>query len=388
MIEYILGAVRTAGVKECVCVLGHGSREVKSLLKGVKTVKQARPLGSGDALASAGKAMKGFNGDILVLCGDSPLIRPETLRLLMNGHKKEKNSCTMLTTEMPDPTGYGRVVRNGAERIVKVVEENEASVFEKAIEEINVGTYCFRTSDIFPLLGTIKNDNKKKEYYLTDIIELMHKKGVKVGSVTTEDSDEALGVNSRSDLAEAGRVLRRRTAEALMSKGVTIVDPATTYINDGVKIESDTVIHPHTVIEKDVAIGAECSIGPFARIRAGCRLDDGVAVGNFVELVRARIGRNTKVKHHTYLGDTIVGRGVNIGAGTITANYDGKGKYVTRIDDGAFIGCGTVLVAPVSVGRNAVTGAGSVVTKNRNVPPNSVVAGVPARRLKKKRGAE
>ncbi len=387
MIRHIVDTVRSSGVKDILCVVGHGAEQVEGNLKDVKTVIQRRPLGSGDALGQAKDTLKNFRGDILVLCGDEPLIRRQTLERLMRSHTNEDNFCTLLTTHMMNPTGYGRILRDDNGEIINIIEETEASIYDKAIEEINVGVYCFKNEGLFSFLKKIRNENKKGEYFLTDIIPLLKKKGLKVGSYKTDDPDEAIGVNSRRDLCMAEKILRRRTAGELMYKGVTITDPETIYISQDARIGEDTTIFPHTIIEGRVKIGKGCRIGPFARIRPGCELKDGVEIGNFVELVRTKVGSKAKIKHHTYLGDAIIGKDVNVGAGTITANYDGEEKCVTRIEDGAFIGSGTILVAPVKVGRNAKTGAGAVITKNRNVPAGSVVVGIPARILKERKGA-
>ncbi|MBL7068895.1 MAG: bifunctional N-acetylglucosamine-1-phosphate uridyltransferase/glucosamine-1-phosphate acetyltransferase [Candidatus Omnitrophica bacterium] len=382
MIDYVLDAANHTGIKDIICVTGHKAGMVKRSLKGIKVVKQKRPLGSADAVKQARKFFKTLSGDLLVLCGDAPLIRPQTIKRLKRVHRKEKNSCTLLSARMADPTGYGRIVRDYENNVAGIVEELETSTSQKSINEINAGVYFFDIKKLFPLLAEIKNDNSKKEYFLTDIISLMHKKRLKVNSVLVDDSDEVFGINTRSDLSTASSILRKRKLKELMDAGVTIVAPESTYIDETVRIERDTIIYPYTVIEGQVRIGRDCRIGPFARIRSGCELKKGVEIGNFVELTRTKIDKDTKIKHHTYLGDAIIGKGVNVGAGTITANYDGKGKYVTKIDDKAFIGSGTILVAPVKVGKNAVTGAGAVVTKKKNVPPNSVVVGIPAKLLK------
>ncbi len=385
MIEYSLDAVRSAGVGDIICVTGYKSKMVEGFLKGAKIVRQKRPLGSGDALNQTKKILKNFKGDILVLYSDDPLIKSQTLRRLINEHKKGENYCTLLSTRIIDPTGYGRIIRDDDDRIMKIVEETEATGFEKKENEVNAGAYCFKElKKLFSILDGVKNKNKKNEYFLTDVVSLMYERDLKVDSVMTEDSSEALGINSRKDLSIAERILKMRISLELMEKGVTIADPDSTYIDADVTIGNDTVIYPHTTIERGVKIGRNCKIGPYARIRPGCDLKENVEVGNFVELVRAKIDRNTKVKHKAYLGDVIIGKDVNIGAGTITANYDGKSKWVTRIEDGAFIGVGTILIAPVKVGRGAVTGAGAVVTKNHNVPPKAVVVGVPARVITKR----
>lgn len=388
MIKYILEAARSAKIKDAVIVTGYKSELLKGALKGLKgtrTIKQKKFLGSADALSQARSFFRNYNGDIMVLYGDGPLIKSETLEKLIETHRSGEASLTLLTAVLSNPTGYGRIVRNDSNEIVKIAEETDSSVFEKAIEEINVGAYCFKAKDLFAFLGQIKNDNEKKEYFLTDIVSLMQRAARRINSITTQDAEEALGVNSRSELARAEKILARRTCYKFMEEGITILDPESTFINGEVKIGKETIIHPHTVIEDDVAIGKNCSIGPFARIRAGSRLGDNVGIGNFVELARAKVARNTKIKHFSYIGDAVIGEGVNIGAGTVTANYDGRKKSVTEIKDGAFIGSGTILVAPVKIGRKAITGAGSVVTKNSDVPPSSVVVGVPAHILKKRK---
>ena len=253
----------------------------------------------------------------------------------------------------------------------------------KDLYEVNVGVYCFRTKVLFKALDKVKPDNKKGEYYLTDTISILADEGLKVGSMPTRDHDEFLGINSRIDMVKAQDIIRFRIMERLMSQGVTIVDPTTTYIENDVKIGPDTIIYPMTVIEHDVTIGKGCEVGPFARIRPGTKLKSNAHIGNFVEVVRSKVGEGSKAKHLTYLGDVTIGRKVNIGAGTIVANYDGKNKNKTQVKDRAFIGSGTILIAPVKIGKDAITGAGAVVTRNRNVPDKTVVVGVPARVLKK-----
>jgi len=282
-----------------------------------------------------------------------------------------------------NPTGYGRIVRAEGGVVVKIVEEQDATVFEKAIEEINVGVYIFKTAELFDAIKKIKPNNRKKEYYLTDVIEVLNKKNLLVNSVVTEDADEILGVNSRESLAKAYEIFRKRVLAKVVAGGVTVLDPLTTFIDENVTIGKDTVIYPCTVIEREVTIGKNCSIGPFCRVRSGSVVGDDVCVGNFVELNRSRVGASSRIKHQSYIGDTRIGEGVNIGAGTIVANYDGKNKNQTVIKDGAFIGSGTIIVAPVKIGKEAITGAGAVVTKNKDVPDKAIVVGVPAKLLKK-----
>lgn len=385
ILQFVLEAAKGAGVEKTVVVVGYKDKEVKKSFKGLDTIAQEKLLGSGDAVKSAQNFFSKFKGDILVLCGDAPLIRKETIKSLIKKHKKEKNACTLLTANADDPSGYGRILRSDTDSIIRIIEDPDASIYEKVINEINVGCYCFDKEDLFTFLEKLKINSKKGEYYLTDIVEMLVKSGKRVSSSLCEDSYEATGINTRVDLAEANNVIRKRVLETLMLGGVTIVDPESTFVDMDAKIDKDTIIHPNTVIEKEVKIGKNCSIGPFARIREKTSVGDNVEIGNFVELVRTKVASGTKIKHLTYLGDADVGRNVNIGAGTITANYDGKKKNKTVIENGAFIGVGSILIAPVKVGSGAVVGAGSVVTKNKNVPANKTVVGVPARILKKEK---
>jgi len=383
---YVLDSVASSGVSDVITVVGHGRQEIEAALdgEGVKVVLQKKLLGSGDAVNSARKAVKKGVTDVLVACGDAPLVRAATFKRLMSKHRESGASATVLTATMKDPASYGRIVRDDG-RITRIVETKDATPREEAIREINVGAYCFRVKDLFSALSEIGPDNAKKEYYLTDVIEILKKRSLMVESVSAEDESEAIGINTPNDLARASGVMKDSVLSGLMSDGVTIQDPATTTIYPGVKIGQDTTIYPNTVIESDIIIGKKCSVGPFARLRPGTRLADGAEVGNFVELVRTTVGENTKVKHHTYLGDAVVGKNVNIGAGTITANFDGRKKNKTVIGNGAFIGVGAILIAPVRIGDKATVGAGCVVPKGRNVPSGETVVGVPARTLSKGR---
>lgn len=384
MIERVLELIKPFSLKPVVVVTGFKGPLVAKFCEGAAmTVTQKNLLGSGDAVMTARAVLSKFRGDIVVLYGDTPLIKQATLDELIKTHKKTNASCTFLTAKMKDPAGYGRVLRDDAGNITRIVEEKEASLYDKVIEEVNAGAYCFKSRHLFSALCKINNDNKKGEYYLTDIISVFRRENLKIASVGAESEEEALGINSKEELAKAEKILRDRALKKFLEDGVTIIDPANTYIDISSRIGGDTVIKPYTIIEKDVVIGSGCVIGPFARLRPGTALSDKVEVGNFVELTRCNVGEGTKIKHHTYIGDAVIGKNVNVGAGTITANYDGKNKNKTIIKDGAFIGSGTVFVAPVTVGRGAITGAGSVLTKNTSVPNKAVVVGVPARPLKK-----
>jgi len=389
MLGHVMENVQAAGIQDIFVITGYKSEMVKSYV-GEKAicVQQKKLLGTADAVWQLRNEalLKAKEARLLVVYGDTPLITTATIQALLSKHFDEQAACTLLTVVTKNPTGYGRIVRAETNAIIQIVEEQDASVFERAIEEINVGIYIFKANELFDAIKKIKPNNSKKEYYLTDVVEVMNKKNLSVNSIQTQDHDEIMGVNSRESLSKAYEIIRARILEQIVAGGVTVLDAKTTYIDEHVTIGKDTVIYPCTVIEKDVVIGENCSIGPFCRIRSGCKIASGVAVGNFVELNRSQVGRASRIKHQSYIGDTIMGEAVNIGAGTIVANYDGKNKNKTAIGKGAFIGTGTILVAPVKVGKQAMTGAGAVVTKNKNVPDKTVVVGVPAKVLKKKRG--
>ncbi|MCM8761197.1 MAG: sugar phosphate nucleotidyltransferase [Candidatus Omnitrophica bacterium] len=388
MISYVLESLRKSGISDIVIVAGYGADLLKECesVKGAEVIVQRKLLGSGDAVATAKNFVEKRSSDILVICGDTPLIKTETIRDLLEKHKDSGSSLTLLTAEVKDPTGYGRIVRDGSGKIIKIVEEEHARLYEEIINEVNVGVYCFKSEDLFESLKKVEPDPIKKEIFLTDTVAILHKAGRLISSLSVKDSSEMIGINSRADLAKAIGILKNRVIEEVMAIGATVEDPATTTIYPGAKIGKDTIIHPNTFIGPDVAIGRCCRIGPFARLTANVSIGDEVIIGNFVELVRPVIDDRTKIKHHTYLGDTTVGKNVNIGAGTITANYDGKNKNKTIIEDDSFIGVGARLVAPVRIGQGAIVGAGCVVLRGRDVPSGSTVVGVPARVLDKKRG--
>jgi bifunctional UDP-N-acetylglucosamine pyrophosphorylase/glucosamine-1-phosphate N-acetyltransferase len=383
MFAYALDLVASAGVKQPVVVLGHGAELVKPQLpKEVKVVIQAKPLGTGDAVLAAKRSLGGLSGDVLILYADTPLLRRTTVQKLVETHFKTGATTTLLTAHLADPSGYGRIVRNETGQIAGIVEEAEANAAQRAIREVNVGPLVCNVQVLFEALATVKPSAAKKELYLTDVIShIGRQEGVKIQATRVEEVSEALGINSRAELARAIGVIRQRIVEMHLHNGVTVEDPHSTFIDQGVSIGADTVIRPYTVIETGVSIGKRCAIGPFARLRSGVSIADGVRVGNFAELVRTRVGPRVRINHVAYLGDALVDEDVNIGAGTITANYDGTDKHQTHIGKGAFIGSDTILIAPVKVGPGAVTGAGSVVTKAHDVPAKAVVVGVPARPL-------
>jgi bifunctional UDP-N-acetylglucosamine pyrophosphorylase/glucosamine-1-phosphate N-acetyltransferase len=384
MLGYVLDLVSELKIKKFTVVLGYGYKEVRKFIKpGTKTVIQKRLLGTADAVKQVLPSLKSFHGTVLVLYGDNPLLKKETIEKLVKQHIENKSAATLLTAKLQKPFGYGRILRDKCSSICGIVEEKDADDFQKAIKEINTGIVCFNKDKLARALKYVKPNNVKKEYYLTDVIGILYKNGDLVDTVEIPDINEALGINSRSELAQANKVMQRRIQELWMEKGVTIVDPDTTFISYGVKIGQDTTIYPFTVIEKDVKIGLRCNIGPFAHLRPATRLDDNVSVGNFIEISRSRLASKTRAKHFGFIGDSKIGSFVNIGAGTVTANYDGKNKNITQIGDRAFIGSDTVLVAPVKIGKGAKTGAGCVVTRGKNVADNAIVVGVPAKPLKK-----
>ncbi|MBI4550149.1 MAG: NTP transferase domain-containing protein [Candidatus Omnitrophica bacterium] len=385
IVSYCVEAARESGVRKVYVVAGSNRAELKKFFGGsVEIVHQAKRLGTGHAVMACEKALRGYDGDLFVLAGDAPLVRGATLAEFRSRFSKDGAAAGILTAELENPRGYGRILRNAAGEVTGIREDLDADECEKDIREVNSSMYCFRAKLLFAALKKVTPDNRKREYYLTDAISILAEQGEAVQGYALAGAAELLGINTRQDLADAAKEIWKRNLEAHMGAGVTVVSPGTTYIEAGVRIGADTVVHPFTHIEKDVAIGKNCSIGPFAKIRAGSRVKDGAAIGSFVEVVRSTVGENTLVKHLAYLGDATVGRGVNVGAGTITANYDGKNKNRTRIGDGAFLGCDTVLIAPVKVGRGARTGAGTVVPRGRNVPAGVTVVGVPAAVLKSK----
>ena len=384
MLEYVLDLVAGLKPEKTVVVLGFKQAEVKKILKpGIKIAVQKKLLGTADAVKAALPRLGNFSGTVLVLYGDNPLLTKESARKLLEHHVKNNLDATLLTAQSDKPEGYGRILRDRYSSICGIVEEKDADDFEKGIKEINTGIICFQAKKLAAALRQVGSRNRKKEFYLTDTIAVIYKNGGLIDNVKIVDINEALGINSRLDLAKADKIMRGRINEKLMREGVSIVDPDTAFISFNAKIGKDSVIYPFTVIESDCIIGKRCLVGPFAHLREDTRLEDDVIVGNFLEISRSRLSKKTWAKHFCYLGDSRIGRSVNIGAGAVTANFDGRHKGVTIIGDKAFIGCDTVLVAPVRIGRGAATGAGAVVVKRSRVADKAVMVGVPAKPLKK-----
>ena len=352
-----------AGVKDIVAVVGYKKEEVMKVLgDNIKYAFQDEMLGTGHAVMQAKEYLKGKKGKVLVLNGDVPLIRPETLNKLIEKSIENKEYATLLTAIYDDPTGYGRIVRDEGGNIEGIVEEKDTTEEQKKITEIDAGIYCFDIEALLEALEKITPNNKQGEYYITDVIQIMNNRGLKTGAVIVEDNTEILGINDRIQLGILTKVLQMRINTELMKHGVTIEDTNTTYIYDDVEIGMDTVIHPNTTIKSGVIIGEDCEIGPNSYIREGCKLANKVKIGSFVEIKKAIIGEGTKVPHLSYMGDCEIGEKCNIGCGTITCNYDGFNKSKTIIGNHSFIGSNTNLVAPVTLGDNTFIAAGSTIT--------------------------
>ena len=402
LIEHVLDILKHAGIKHPLVVVGHGREGIEvSIQQRAEIVVQEEQLGTGHAIMQAIPFLKDAQ-TVLVLSGDQPLLKPETLLALVEMHQAQGASATVLTASMDQPFGYGRIIKDG-ENLVKIIEEKDATSVEREIKEINTGTYCFKASALISALTKITTQNAQGEYYLTEVFEVFSNLKEKMLTYLTSDSHEALGINSRGQLAEAEAILRKNILEHWMAEGVTLIDPTSTFIDAEVeltqdvtilpftrligktRIEEDAVIGPQTSLEncvvgrgaevvytvaKDAVIGERCRIGPYTYLRPGTNLEAEVKIGDFVEIKNSWIGKGAKIPHLSYIGDAQIGKSANIGAGTITCNYDGVNKHTTKIGDYAFIGSNTNLVAPIEVGEHAVTGAGSTITKN--VPAESL----------------
>lgn len=365
LVKRVTDLAKKIGSDEVIAVVGYLREQVKEVLgDSVLYAYQDELLGTGHAVMQAEEYLKGKSGKVLVLNGDVPIIRPETLKNLLEKSIKNKEYATLLTAEYENPTGYGRIIRDEGGSVKEIVEEKDANIFQKEIKEINSGIYCFDIKELLLALKKINKNNAQGEYYLTDVIKIMNEKGLKTGAVTVEDNTEILGVNNRTQLEFLTQVLKERINSEHMANGVTIEDSCSTYIYDNVEIGMDTVIHPNTTICSGVIIGENCEIGPNAYIREGCVIARNVKVGSFVELKKAKIGEGSKVPHLSYIGDCEIGKNTNIGCGTITCNYDGVNKNKTIIGNNAFIGSNVNLVAPVKVGNNTVVAAGSTITND------------------------
>lgn len=384
MISYVVDAARGAGAKTIIVVVGYAADQLYAALDGEPDIRfavQSEQLGTGHAVKVCRPLLEGYEGPIMVLVGDEPLLRPEPLADLFDRQRREGAPCLLGTAEVGDPTGFGRILRDSAGRFLRIVEERDCTPEERAIREVNPSCYVFELPALWDALDQINTSNAQGEYYLTDAPEQLLRNGGKVLALNVLSADDILGVNTRQHLAQAGAIMQARIQDRWMTEGVSIVDPGNTYIDGRATIGRDTVVHPFTVITGDVKIGERCKVGPFAYVRSGTVLADDVEVGAFVDVNRSALDSGTMVRHLAYIGDAKVGRDVNFGCGAITANFDGVRKNPTTIGDGARIGSNAVLVAPVNVGANAIVGAGTVVPKGE-VPPGATVVGVPARPVK------
>lgn len=401
MISYVLKTARKLKPNRLIVVVGRKTEEISSVAGDqVELVVQDKQLGTGHAVQVTYPVLKNFKGKVLVLCGDSIFVTPRTLRKLV---KVDEAAAVVLTARLENPTGYGRIIRQSSRALQAIVQEKDATSRQRQIKEINTGHYCFDTAKLFSALKEVKPDNKQKEFYLTDVVSILVGKGEKVLTQMTPDWTEALGINSRQELAVAEGLMKAKIMDKWMSKGVTFIDPASTFIGPDVVLGQDCIIHPFSFLYGTTSVGKDCVIGPLCQLidakvgqrvviqggvikesvieneailgpycflRPGTRVKRGAKVGAFVEVKKSEIGEKSKVPHLSYIGDALIGRNVNVGAGSITCNFDGTRKYRTVIEDEAFIGSDTMLVAPVTVGRGAFTGAGSAISKD--VPEGSL----------------
>lgn len=366
LLGYVLEAVKGLA-DESFVIVGHHAQEVEKFVNDFgnsQTVLQEPQLGTGDAVSKVCPHLEGFDGEVIILCGDTPLVTAETLKQFVDFHHEKGSDLTVMSAIFEDPTNYGRIIRNG-DRVDSIVEEKDATPEQKAVKEINAGIYCLNWQKIKPAFSQLTSNNAQGEYYLTDIIKWGNAQGLNVNAHILKNNEEIFGINSRVHLAEASKMLNSRNLIKHMENGVTIVDPATTWISSDTEIGADTVIYPNTFINGKNKIGSKCTLGPCAHIRGEVETGDNVRIGNFVEVKKSKIASNTNVSHLTYVGDSEIGSHVNIGAGVITANYNAltKTKSKTIINDNVKIGSNTVLVAPVEIGEGANIGAGSVITK-------------------------
>lgn len=407
MVEHVVDHIQELGAERIVTIVGHGAEKVQDQL-GIRSeyAIQEEQLGTAHAVLQADTVLGNLSGTTLVVCGDTPLIRTETMQALLQHHKKTNAKATILTGNPKNPTGYGRIIRNSEGHVERIVEQKDATPEQHQVKEINSGTYCFDNESLFAALKLVKNDNVQGEYYLPDVIEILKSQGDIISAYATDDFEETLGVNDRVALSQAETIMRARIVEKHMLNGVTIINPYNTYISAESVIGTDTILQPGVIIEGTSEIGEDCvigpnshitdshigdrttihssvvsksvigtdtAIGPFANIRPESEIGNEAKIGNFVEIKKTKLGHQSKVSHLSYIGDAEVGERVNIGCGTITVNYDGKNKFVTRIEDDSFVGCNSNLVAPVTIGQGAYVAAGSTITKN--VPADALSIG-------------
>lgn len=406
MINYVIDAVTAASPDKIVVVVGHQSEEVIKALNGsgVQFAVQEPQLGTGHAVMAAEELLHEYTGDILILCGDIPLIQHRTLQHFIEYHRRDAAKLTVMTTRMENPQGYGRIIRDSSGFVIAIVEEKDATEEYKCISEINTGIYLVKASLLFSLLTKIGSDNAQSEYYLTDIVKEAAKENELVRGFELRDSYEAIGINTRSELARVSGVIWGQLRGGLMESGVTLLNPETVYVDSTVRVGQDTIIHPGVTLSGDTVVGTDCiiesgvyilnsklgdgvrvlqgsrldkaevmdgaQIGPMAHLRPEAKIGRNARIGNFVEVKKSSIGDGTKASHLSYIGDATVGKDVNVGCGTITCNYDGKRKHKTVIKDRCFVGSDVQFVAPVEIGEGSVIGVGSTIT--RDVPPKSL----------------
>ncbi|MDT2848880.1 bifunctional UDP-N-acetylglucosamine diphosphorylase/glucosamine-1-phosphate N-acetyltransferase GlmU [Vagococcus carniphilus] len=398
MVEHVIEQVEAINVDEIVTIVGFGAEMVKDHLgERSKYALQTEQLGTGHAVLATADLLKDKKGTTLVICGDTPLLTSDTLDKLVKHHEETNAKATILSAIARDASGYGRIVRNDNNLVEKIVEHKDASEAELLINEFNTGTYCFDNEFLFEALTKVGNDNAQGEYYLPDVISILKEQGEIVTAFVMDSEDESMGVNDRVALAKASQLMNARINEAHMKNGVTFVDPSNTYIESDVVIGHDTLIEPGVVLRGKTVIGDNCyisansdikdsvlgnhvkvhssnikestirngaDVGPYAHIRPNSDIHENAHIGNFVEIKKATIGKDSKVGHLTYVGDATLGKDINVGCGTVFVNYDGKNKFHTTIGDHSFIGSGTNLVGPVTLGRNSATAAGSTITED------------------------
>jgi bifunctional UDP-N-acetylglucosamine pyrophosphorylase/glucosamine-1-phosphate N-acetyltransferase len=372
MLAFVIDSCRAAGIEHLYVIVGYGKDKVIEQFKDapdITWVEQKEQKGTGHAVMCCQPYLKNFDGNCVILCGDGPLIRTQTLTELLEKHNHEKSSATLATSILNDPTGYGRIVRDSYGNLQGIVEHSDCTAEQKKIQEVNPSYYCFDWKDLDWALERITPSNVKKEYYLTDALSVLIKSGKKAIAITAVPPQDVLSINSRHQLADVSKLMQRRIQDELMNKGVTIVDPPNTWVDARAQIGQDTVINPFTCIQGQVKIGRNCRVGPFAYLRDGTVLEDDVILGVFIEVKNSQFGSGTRARHHSYVGDAHVGKHVNIGAGTIFANYDGKTIHETSVGDDSFIGAGATLIAPLALKGGSHIEPGSVIRNHGEGTP-------------------